>query len=197
MLKKRVVQLQNHGTPAGPSLKRVGMVQRQYVRGTWNSGASTDEQLNALCSEAGNLEPEANFADRTQIGTYVVFTQQAEDLQRSAMTRLPVDANSQRLSSLAKARAQERSIGFCEALGQIANEQAQLTVHGQVSFRERPAGSTRRAYDRNGEKLTALAKQRAGQNCISFGEALSQVAAECPELTVPDIQFREVEARRP
>ena len=130
MLKKRVVQLQNHGTPAGPSLKRVGMVQRQYVRGTWNSGASTDEQLNALCSEAGNLEPEANFADRTPIGTYVVFTQQADDLQRTETTRLPVDANSQRLNSLAKTRAQERSIGFCEALGQIANEQPELTVRG-------------------------------------------------------------------
>ena len=196
MLKKRVVQLRDHGTPAGPSLKRVGMVQRQYVRGTWNSGDSTEAQLNALCNEAGDMQPEGNFAERSPVGTYVVFTQQAEDLERSAAGRLLVDTNSQRLNSLAKARVQERSIGFCEALGQIANEQPELTVPGQVGFQERPAFSThRRAYDRNGERLTALAKQRAEQKSISFGEALSQVATESPELTTPDIEFREVKGR--
>jgi hypothetical protein len=199
MLKKRVVQLQDHGTPAGPSLKRVGMVQRQYVRGAWNGGASTEEQLNALCKEAGTVEGEASFAerDRTPIGTHVVFSERAGDLQRSSATRIPVEENSQRLNELAEARAQERSIGFCEALGQIASEQPKLTVPAaQVSFHELPKTSARRAYDRNGEKLTALAKQRAEENSISFGEALGQVAAECPELTVPDIQFREVEVGR-
>jgi hypothetical protein len=99
------------------------------------------------------------------------------------------------LNSLAKTRAQERSIGFCEALGQIANEQPRLIVPGQVSFQERPTASAQRPYDRNGERLTALAKQRAEENSISFGEALGQVAAEHPELTVPDIEFCEVEVR--
>jgi hypothetical protein len=97
------------------------------------------------------------------------------------------------LTTLAKERAKQESISFGEALTQVAIEQPALTV-SCMEFREATTlGRTfRKAYDRNGERLTALAKQRAGQSSISFGEALGQVAAEHPELTVPAIEFREV-----
>jgi hypothetical protein len=184
MLKKRVVQIKGHGMPEGPSITGVGLIHRQRgANGVWEECPADDASLNAICENSGKVEADSQFADRSTGGTHVSFEE--ED---STRRKLPVDTNGERLTALAWERAEKKSIGFGEALLQVAGEQPQLTVP-HMEFREQRRQL--RAFDRNGERLTALAKQRAGEKTISFGEALTQVAAEHPELTTPTIEFRE------
>lgn len=91
--------------------------------------------------------------------------------------------NSERLNELAKERQRGNRISFGEALSQVAAENPNLALPGTtIDFEER---GTAAHIDQNGAKLTALAKKRQREDKISFGEALSQVAAENPELTLP------------
>jgi hypothetical protein len=188
MLKKKVMQIQGHGMPEGPSITGVGLVQRQHgAHGVWTECPETEAGLNALCGNSGKLTAEA---DLSAPGTQVSF---AEEVRPKKL----IDVNGNSLTALAKERAKQESISFGEALTQVAIEQPELTV-SRMDFREQTTShpTFRKAYDRNGERLSTLAKERAKQESISFGEALSQVANERPELTVPDIEFREVEVRR-
>ncbi len=114
--------------------------------------------------------------------------------------------NSQRLSDAAKARQQSQNISFGEALSQVAAERPELTAPIRVdpaapreTFRAQPmaAGEAFR-FETNSEKLSDLAKQRAHEDHISFGEALAAVAAEHRELTLPDgiISFGDADSPR-
>src|SRR5271157_5540798 len=81
-----------------------------------------------------------------------------------------------------------------KALSALADAQST----GEATFSDRGSTETIRTIERpmkgsgaetlrfqsNSERLTDLAKQRQREDKISFGEALSQVAAENPELTL-------------
>ena len=88
------------------------------------------------------------------------------------------ERNSERLSDLAKKAQREQKISFAEALAQVVEDHPELTLPDQViSFEEEDRPKS------NSQQLSDLAKQRSRQDKISFGEALSQVATENPELT--------------
>jgi hypothetical protein len=187
LLKKRSVQIKGHGMPEGPSITGVGLIHRQPgTRGVdWEDCPGTEAGLDAICEHHGDVSVESQFADRSAGVTHVVFEEFAFQPQK----RKSIDVNGERLTALAKERADRKSISFGEALAHIAMEQPELTVRRDTSRARRP-------YDRNGERLTALAKARADQKSISFGEALTEVAGERPDLTVPSFEFRDVEVRR-
>jgi predicted transcriptional regulator len=106
-----------------------------------------------------------------------------------------VDKNSAQLSELAKRRQSERNITFSEALQQVAGEWPELTQPGTVTVMEfsdasgnvyltsfsEPIQAHGSVHDRS-TKLHELAKDRVSKKQISYGEALSQISEENPDL---------------
>jgi predicted transcriptional regulator len=94
------------------------------------------------------------------------------------------------LSSLAAADTAGESVQF------NANDAGRLEVTMEQHTMKQPtkhSGAETLRFQTNSERLTELAKARQRNDKISFGEALSKVAEENPELTLPDgvISFRE------
>jgi len=172
---------------AGASLTGYGFLPpRHYHSGALQESPATDADLSSLAAAdtAGEtLQFNANDAGRIE----VIMT--AEQLAKP---------NSQRLSDLAKKRQQENKVSFGEALAEVARERPELTLpDGMTAPRAtHHAGAEAFRFESNSEKLSDLAKKRQREDRVSFGEALSQVASENPELTAPGttIDFGE---RRP
>ncbi len=88
--------------------------------------------------------------------------------------------NSERLNEVAKALADELEISFGEALSQVAHDNPALTLpDGVLCMAEGSKGL------RNDEELTRRAKELQSKKKISFGEALSRVSTQHPDLTLP------------
>ncbi len=100
-----------------------------------------------------------------------------------------VDGNSVELTRLARERQQSSNISFGEALSQVAAERPALTLPGKpvtMEFSDSMEAHRRgRLVDGNSVELNRLARERQQSSSITFGEALSQVAAEQPALTLP------------
>jgi hypothetical protein len=94
--------------------------------------------------------------------------------------------NDERLNDLAMERASEGNISFGSALSQVAAENPTLTRPSVPAFAEAEQQGQTFRFLRNSERLNEAAKQRAEEDGICFAEALSQVAAENPRLTLPD-----------
>lgn len=106
--------------------------------------------------------------------------------------KLRGEPNSQRLSDLATKRARDRSISFGEALSQVARERPELTQPQSMTRSARRSDGWR--FQTNSEALAEKAKSRADEKEISYSEALSQCAAENPNLTLPDNVWAPAEA---
>src|ERR1019366_4728306 len=96
------------------------------------------------------------------------------------------ETNSEKLNDLAQKRMREDKIPFGTALSQVAADNPALTRPGVPAFAEGEQQGESWRFQTNSERLTELAKQRAREQKINFCEALSQVAAEHRELTLPD-----------
>jgi len=117
-----------------------------------------------------------------------VSVQADTDFTEARNVGLPRDVNSRDLSVLAKARAKEQRISFGEALSAVASERPDLTGD-HLQFSEQQRRRPHMARDLNSIELSVLAKARSRELNISFCEALSEVASERPELTVPYFEF--------
>ena len=87
------------------------------------------------------------------------------------------------LSSLAAADTAGESVQF------NANDAGRLEVTMEQPTMKRStkhSGAETLRFQTNSERLTELAKARQRESKVSFGEALTQIAAEHPELTLPD-----------
>jgi predicted transcriptional regulator len=173
------------------------MPPRHYRTGALQESQATDAVLSSLAASdtAGEvLQFNANDAGRIEV---IMTTEQL------------AKPNSQRLSDLAKKRQREEKISFGESLSRVARERPELTLPdgmtapraahhagaGTFRFESSSEADTFR-LESNSERLSDLAKERQREEKISVGEALTQVAAENPELTAPGttIDFGE---RRP
>jgi hypothetical protein len=179
----------------GASLTGYGFLPpRVYGGGAgMHEGDSTDEGLSKLANKdsAGEVvQFNANDAGRVE------FIITDGPTKRSAAQHhgraFPFDPNSVKLNDLAVARQHEQHISFAEALTAVAAAHPELTVPSRDHSVEQQGETWR--FQTNSGRLSELATQRAREDkTLSFGEALSQVAAENPRLTLPDgvISFEE------
>ena len=163
------------------------MPPRMYGGGVgMHEGDSTDAGLTKLAKaeSAGEIvQFSANDAGRVE------FIITDGPTKRSAAQHhgraFPFDPNSVKLNDLAVARQHEQHISFAEALTAVAAAHPELTVPSRGHSVEQHGETFR--FQTNSERLSELATQRAREDkTLSFGEALSQVAAENPRLTLPD-----------
>jgi hypothetical protein len=172
----------------GASLTGYGFLPpRMYGGGVgMHEGDSTDAGLTKLAKadSAGEVvQFSANDAGRVEL----IITD--GPTKRSAAQHhgrtFPFDPNSVKLNDLAVARQREQSISFSEALSAVAAAHPELTVPSRDHSVEQQGETWR--FQTNSERLSELATQRAREDkTLSFGEALSQVAAENSRLTLPD-----------
>jgi predicted transcriptional regulator len=105
-----------------------------------------------------------------------------ETREPSDALRWAEDPRSGMLSNLAKERQRGKSISYADALEEVAREYPDLSeplsapvgMLSRVKFSEAPGPSA---------ELARLAKARQREKSVSYGEALTQVAQEHPELT--------------
>src|ERR1039458_8244003 len=164
----------------GASLTGYGfMPPRVYGGGAgMHEGDSTDVGLTKLAAKdkAGEIiQFSANDAGRVE------FIITDGPTKRSAAQHhgraFPFDPNSVKLNDLAVARQHEQHISFAEALTAVAAAHPELTVPSRGHSVEQHGETFR--FQTNSERLSELATQRAREDkTLSFGEALSQVAAE-------------------
>jgi hypothetical protein len=180
-------------TPAGLALDKVGIHgPRVYTNTVWQDGPGTDAALTDLAKAAsthhGTAAFDAGFAERV-----ITFSEESTVEVPSVRGAIcQVDKNSVELNALAVRRQREQSISFSEALTAVAAAHPELTVPSRGHSVEQHGEAFR--FQTNSERLSELATQRAREDkTLSFGEALSQVAAENPRLTLPDgvISFEE------
>lgn len=180
-------------TPAGLTLDKVGIhAPRVFVGDVWRDGPGTDAALTDLAN--ASTQPVAATLDVRFAGTAISFTEGSTagvpNLRGAA--RIVVDGNSLKLNDLAVKRSHEQRVSFSEALITVAAEHPELTVPSRGHSAEQYSETFR--FQTNSERLSELAGLRQREDrTLSFGECLSQVAAENPRLTLPDgfISFEE------
>ncbi len=174
-------------TPEGKRmLHRVGVTTPTYSHGAVRAADANVESLLAALKNANEDSISSVFSERA-----------------------PVDENSVEMCRLARARSREKSIEFGEALREVAQERPELAMPKRrttpqstdyskyvtiVFAADEPLvirGVGRRSVargfpvDENSQRLSDLARERSREQKISFSEALTEVAAENPELTIP------------
>jgi predicted transcriptional regulator len=188
LLKKRIVQIKGHGMPEGPSITGVGMIHRRPgANSVWGDVPGTDEELNKVCDTSGDVSAESQFSDQNK-GRAVVQFAEGSPLVEDAVGRL---------RARGKWLPEFEELGLELIFAELAknpdkiefgegNERHRMTALDiLVSFLESLCfGAHPRSI--NSQRLSDLAKKRASDKNISFGEALSQVSQERPELTIPD-----------
>jgi hypothetical protein len=179
----------------GASLTGYGFLPpRVYgVGGVMLEGDSTDAGLTKLANKdsAGEVV-QFNAGDAGRVEFIVTDGPTKRPAAQHHGRAFPFDPNSVKLNDLAVARQHEQHISFAEALIATAAAHPELTVPSRGHSVEQNGETFR--FQTNSERLSELATQRAREDkTLSFGEALSQVAADNPKLTLPDgvISFEE------
>lgn len=126
----------------------------------------------------------AELEHSTALDALVSFLEQTmEGSARALGSNIPSAVaymESATMSSYAKELSLTRKVSFGEALDMVAERRGQV-----VSRLCTAANSHGLRVDLNSAKLSQCAQDLAWSKCMSFGEALSQVAEEHPELTFP------------
>jgi hypothetical protein len=171
-----------------------------FYAGGAHEGDATDAALTKLASadSAGEfVQFSASDAGRVEL----IITENAmkhsgthgSTARQAATVRGPhVDENSVKLNDLAVKHQRENKVSFSESLAAVAAAHPALTVPGWVHPAEQHSETFR--FQTNSERLNELAGLRQREDrTLSFGECLSQCAAENPRLTLPDglISFEE------
>jgi hypothetical protein len=164
VFKKRSVAIER--TPQGDvSLAGVGLVSPQ-----WNG------KMMHIDNEA---TPSLDDLVKQTFGTQsIVFGE--EPVLLSNIGRIRINPESVRVSIAAKTLASEKNITFGEALSRVVTVESSAAVQKSRAPRGRRSGVP---VNPDSVKLTELTKQRANERSVTFSEALSEVAAEHPELT--------------
>lgn len=150
-----------------------------------HEGDSTDVGLTKLANKdsAGEVV-QFSAADAGRVEFIITDGPTKRSAAQHHDSTFPFDPNSVKLNDLAVARQHEQHISFAEALTAVAAAHPELTVPSRDHLVEQQGETFR--FQTNSESLAELAEERARRDEISFGEALSQVAAENPRLTLPD-----------
>ena len=178
-LPKRAVSVTR--SPDGLALTRVRFIAPTYVNGQRGEMPGTEDALDNLVAGHDTDGFNTSFRDLSQYPSLsVAFEEQSSHRPGRGAQSMYADSNSEKLNDLARKRQREQKVSFGEALTAEARLHPELVV-----VPVNVAGSGELRFETNSERLCDLAKKRAREVNISFGEALTQVADEHPELTVP------------